>query len=319
LAVLRNADADVKLDIAALHSGEADYKALSSHLVLKDGRLSVDPFAADLPGGHLAGSLSVDASQAAPPVRIVIRAPGLAVKTILTAAHEPAFASGNLEVYADLHGAGASPHAIASSLDGSLGLAMAGGTIDNRLLGSLLGKVMDTLNAMNLVGKGGTSEIKCLGIRMDAQHGVGAFKALALSSSLLTMSGAGTVNLGEETLALQLRPLGRVAGNEVVIPLAVSGPIRNPAVKVNELATAEANAGTVAGVVVGNATPLGIVGGLLGANKALTGGTSDICPAVLATARGQAVPPAAPPDKPAPNAREPKARDPGATLKNLFR
>jgi AsmA protein len=315
LGGLRSADADVKLDIAALHSGGADYKALNSHLVLKDGRLSVDPFAADLPGGHLAGSLSADASQPAPPVHIMIHAPGLALKTILAAAHEPAFASGNLEIYADLHGAGVSPHAIASTLDGSLGLAMAGGAIDNRLLGSLLGKVMDTLNAMNLVGKGGTSEIRCLGIRMDAQHGIGAFKVLALSSSLLTMSGAGTVNLGEETLALQLRPLGRVAGNEVVIPLAVSGPIRNPAVRVNELATAEANAGTAAGVVIGNATPLGIVGGLLGANKALTGGTPDICPAVLATARGQAVPQAAPPGKPA----APSARDPGAALKNLFR
>ncbi len=105
--------------------------------------------------------------------------------------HEPSFANGNLEVYADLHGAGDSPHAIAASLDGSLGLAMAGGTIDNRLLGSLLGKVMDTLNALNLVGKGGTSELKCFGLRMDAQHGIGTIKPLALSSSLLTMTGAG--------------------------------------------------------------------------------------------------------------------------------
>jgi uncharacterized protein involved in outer membrane biogenesis len=312
---LRSADADVKLDIAELRSGGAGYKAIGSHLVLKDGKLSVDPFAADMPGGHLAGNLSADATQAAPPVHVTLRAPGLALKTILAATHEPAFASGNLEIYADLHGAGVSPHAIVSSLDGSIGLAMAGGTIDNRLLGSLLGKVMDTLNAMNLVGKGGTSEVKCLGIRMDAQHGTGAFRALALSSSLLTMSGAGTVNLGEETLALQLRPLARVGGTEVVIPLAVSGPIRNPAVKVNEIAAAESNAGTVAGAVIGNATPLGIVGGLLGVNKALTGGTTDICPTVLAAARGQAVPESAPVAKPG----APGARDPGAALKNLFR
>ena len=85
---------------------------------------------------------------------VVLHAPGLALKTILAAVHEPSFATGNLEVYADLHGAGDSPHAIAASLDGSLGLAMAGGTIDNRLLGSLLGKVMDSLNALDLVGKG---------------------------------------------------------------------------------------------------------------------------------------------------------------------
>jgi AsmA protein len=311
---LRTADADVKLDIASLRSGGADYKSIGGHVSLKDGRLSIDPFAADLPGGHLAGNLSADATQAAPPVHLTLHAPGLALKSVLMAAHEPALASGNLEVYADLRGAGVSPHAIASSLDGSLGLAMAGGTIDNRLLGSLLGKVMDSLNAMNLVGKGGTSEVKCLGIRMDAQHGTGVFKALALSSSLLTMSGGGAVNLGEETLALQLRPQARIGGSDVVIPLAVSGPIRSPAVKVNEIAAAESNAGAVAGAVIGNATPLGIVGGLLGANKALPGGTTtDSCPVVLAAARGQAVPQqAAPPAKPG-------APAPGGVLKNLFR
>jgi AsmA protein len=340
---LRTADADVKLNIAGLHSGGADYKAIDSHLLLKDGRLSVDPFAADLPGGHLAGNLFADATQAAPSIHVTLHAPGLALKTILAAVHEPAFASGNLEVYADLHGTGVSPHAIASSLDGSLGLAMAGGTIDNRLLGSLLGKVMDTLNAMDLAGKGGTSEVKCFGVRMDAEHGIGAFKALALSSSLLTMTGGGAVNLGDETLALQLRPRARVAGTAVVIPLAVSGPIRNPAVKVNEIAAAESNAGTVAGAVIGNATPLGIVGGLLGGNKmlggagikALGGDTTDICPPVLAAARGQAtggqapggqpaggqgaggqaVPDAAPGAKPA----APAAPNPGAALKKLFR
>ena len=316
--VLRGADADLKLNIATLHTGGADYRAIDTHAVLKDGRLSVDPFSANLPEGHLSGSLGLDAAQAAPPVHVTLHAPGLALQSILAAVNQPSFANGNLEVYADLRGAGASPHAIAGSLNGSVGLAMARGTIDNRLLGSLLGKVLDSLNALNLVGKGGTSELRCFGARMDAQHGIGTIKALALSSSLLTMSGSGAVNLGDETLALELRPQAKLAGTDVVIPVNVTGAIRNPSVRVNELGTAESNAGTVAGAVLGNATPLGIVGGLLGANKALSGGTVDICPVALAVARGQPVPqtPAA-----APGAREtaPARPNPDAILKNLFR
>jgi hypothetical protein len=181
-------------------------------------------------------------------------------------------------------------------------------------MGSLLGKVMDSLNALDLVGKGGSSDLRCFGMRMDAQHGLGAIRALALSSSLLTMTGGGTVNLGAETLAMALRPQARVAGTALVIPVAVSGPIRDPAVKVNDLGAAEANAGTVAGVVIGNATPLGIVGGLLGADKLVGGGTADICAPALAAARGQAVPQAAP-AKPA----KPNASSPETLLKNLFR
>ncbi|HEY4041893.1 MAG TPA: AsmA family protein, partial [Rhodopila sp.] len=321
--LLRVADADLALSIADLRSGGANYKSIATHAVLKDGKLAVDPFAADLPGGHLAGSASADATQPAPPVRVVLRAPGLALKTVLAAAHEPSYASGNLEVYADLHGAGDSPHAIAATLDGYLGLAVAQGTIDNRLLGSLLGKVMNTLNALNLVGKGGDSELKCFGLRMDAAHGIGTIKPLAISSSLLTMTGAGTINLGEESLSLTLAPQARVAGTGVVIPLTVVGPIRDPAVKVNEAGAVEKNAGTVAGAVIGNATPLGIVGGLLGGDKVF-GGKTDICPAALAAARGQAAPEGAKSEATKSEgaksgAAKPAEVNPGALLKNLLR
>jgi AsmA protein len=311
--LLRIADADLKLNIADLHTGGADYKAIDTHAVLSNGKLTVNPFAAELPGGHLTGTLSADAAQPAPPVHVVLHAPGLAVKTILAATHEPAFATGNLEVHADLAGTGDSPHAIAASLDGSLGLAMAGGSFDNRLLGSVLGKVLDSLNALDLVGKGGTSEIKCFALRMDARHGAAAIKPFTLSSSLLTMTGMGTVNLGAETLAIALRPQARVAGTGLVIPIAVSGPIRDPSVKVNDLGAAEANAGTVASVVLGDATPLGIVGGLLGADKLFGGGTTDICAPALAAARGQTVTGAAGKND------KPSVSNPGALLKNLFR
>ncbi len=316
--LLRTADADLKLDVADLHSGGVNYRTIDTHAVVNGGKLVVDPFSAELPGGHLAGSMTADATQPAPPVRLRIHAPGLALKTILTAVDEPSFASGNLDVSADLRGAGDSPHAIAATLDGFIGLAIPSGTIDNRLLGSLLGKVMDTLNALNLVGRGGTSELRCFGFRMDFAHGVGALKAMALSSSLLTMTGAGSVNLGQETLALTLHPQARVAGTGVVIPLNVTGPIRSPAVNVNRVGAAESNAGAVAGAVVGSATPLGIVGGLLGSDKLAGGGSTDICPAALAAAHGEAVPEAA--VRPAaPAGANPARANPGAVLKNLFR
>jgi uncharacterized protein involved in outer membrane biogenesis len=319
--LLRTADADLTLSVATLHSGGTDTKAIATHIVVNNGKLAIDPFAADLASGHLSGTISADATQPAPPVHIALHAPGLALKSILATAHEPPYATGNLEVYADLRGTGASPHAIAASLNGSLGLAVSGGTIDNRLLGNVLGKILEAVNVLDLVSKGGTGELRCFALRMDASNGTGAFKALALSSSLITMTGAGTVNLGAETLAMAVRPQAKLAGSQLVIPVAVSGPIRDPAVKVNDLAAAEANAGTVAGIIVGNATPLGIVGSLLGADKLVTGGTPDICPAALAAARGQAIPEstAAKSGTSAPGAAKPGPANPGALLKNLFR
>jgi len=96
--LLRPADADVTTNIAELKLGGAQYRAIALHLVLHDGQLRVDPFSGDLPEGHLDGSLTADARQPAPPVALRLRAPGLALQTVLTALHEPGYAAGKLEV-----------------------------------------------------------------------------------------------------------------------------------------------------------------------------------------------------------------------------
>lgn len=315
--LLQLVNADVAAQVGDLHAGGRDTKNIQVHLVLQDGRLRVDPLKADLPTGHMDGSLSADASQKAPPVAIVLRAPGLALRTLLAMIGEPDIASGNLEVYADVHGAGESPHAIAASLDGTIGLALANGSIDNRLLGELVGPLLEKANVPNVLQRGGISDVHCFAAKLDAQHGVGTFRTLALSSSLLTIDGGGTVNLGDETLALHLRPQARVGGTGLIIPLRVTGAIRSPGVALDPIGTAEANAGTVAGAVLGGATPLGLLGGVLGADKLVGGGSGDACAGPLAVARGQPAPAAA--NAPAPSSGGQKAPNPAALLRQLFR
>ena len=94
-------------------------------------------------------------------------------------------------------------------------------------------------NALDLFGKGGSSDLRCFAVLMDAKHGTGSVQPLALASSLLTMTGSGTVNLGAETLAMELRPRARLGGTDVVIPLEVTGPMGNPKVGVNRAGAAE--------------------------------------------------------------------------------
>ena len=133
--------------------------------------------------------------------------PALAVQPLLAALRQPAYVTGNMQVQADLHGAGATPHAIAASLDGSLGArAWPTARVDNRLLGSTLGSILREINLLDLVGRGGTSQVQCFAARLDANHGIATVRSLVLASSLLTMDGDGSVNLGAETLDLRVRP-----------------------------------------------------------------------------------------------------------------
>lgn len=317
--LLRKANANIALTARQVISGGATYRNVTAHLVLKDGRLRLDPFTADAPGGHVALTATVDGRTATPPVTLTLRAPAVALKPLFTALHRPNYASGNMEVMADLRGAGNSLHAIAAGLNGFVGMALENGTVDARLLQQLLGPVLAKANLLGLLTQGGTSQVRCFAFRMDARRGMGEVRALLLNSSLLTMDGSGSVNLGNETLSLNLRPHGRVAGAGFVVPLRVTGSLRDPLVSVNAAAAAGSNAGALAGAVAGNATPLGaIAGALIGGQGS---GGADSCAGPLAIARGQQPPRPAAQAAPAPaptTAAKPSIPNPANLLRQLF-
>jgi uncharacterized protein involved in outer membrane biogenesis len=317
--LLKRADADVKLKIGELRSGGAIYRAIAAHMDLRDGRLRLDPVAADLPEGHLDAALNADATQAVPTVGLHLQAPRLAMQSLLAALGEPGYITGNLQVQADLHGAGATPHAIAASLDGSMGLAMTNGTVDNRILGSTLGSILRETNLLDLVGRGGTSQVRCFVARLDAHNGIATVRPLVFASSLLTMEGDGSLNLGAETLDLRLRPQARVIATAVVVPLRVSGPFRSPTAVPDPAAAIAENAGTVAGTVLGSSNPLGLLAGALGGKNLLSGGTDVDCGAALAAvhaAPGAAAPAA---QSEHPLQQLPKLPNVGGVLKQLLR
>jgi uncharacterized protein involved in outer membrane biogenesis len=302
--LLRLADADVKLSVAQLVAGGVTYRAITTHLDLRSGRLRLDPVSADLPAGHLNAVFSADAAQPAPEVALKLQSAAFALQPLLAAMNQPAFITGNMHVQADLHGVGATPHAIAASLDGSLGLAMTNGTVDNRILGNALGTILRAANLLDLVGRGGTSQVHCFVARLDAYHGIATLRSLVFASTLLTMDGDGSLNLGAETLDLHLRPQARLAGADIVVPLRVSGSFRAPSAASDPAAAVAANAGTAAGAILGGATPLGVIAGALGA-KELFGENATEC----------ATPQAAKPLQ----QLQPKLPNIGGVLKQLFR
>ncbi len=323
--LLRTADADVALGVQDLHSRGTEYRALHIHAVLRDGRLTVSPFDAELPGGHMSGTLSADASQTNPPVALTVIAPGLDVAPLLSAARLPGHASGKVAVRADLHGAGTSAHAIAGDLNGTLGLAMEGGTVDTALLNNLLGGVLAKANLLGQIAHGGSTDVRCFAARAVAQHGVATINPFLLSTTAMTVDGSGSVNLGAETLDMTLRPHGRVGGTGLVVPVQVTGPIRSPKTDVNALAAVQSNAGALAGGVLRNATRLGALGKALlggGANGAASAAAAVSCPEALALARGGPAPAATTrPAVPASSASNAQRKPPnaGALLRQLFR
>jgi hypothetical protein len=179
--------------------------------------------------------------------------------------------------------------------------------VDNRLLGSTLGSVLREINLLDLVGRGGSSEIQCFVANAAVNRGVATFRSLAFASSLLTMEGGGSVNLGTETLDLRVRPQARVAGTGIVVPLKITGSWRSPATMPDPTAMVTQNAGTVAGALLGQTNPLGAIAGALG-GKQIAGGSAAGCGSPHTTG-GPA----------APVQQAPKPPNVGNVLKQLFR
>jgi uncharacterized protein involved in outer membrane biogenesis len=279
---LRLADADVQLGLDGLRTGGQNYTSVKLHAMAKDGQLTLDPLTLDAPGGEVDAKATVDANSAVPPVTLTLRAPGLALQTLFKALGKPGYASGTLELRADLRGAGDTPRAIVASLDGPIGAAVAKGEIDSKLLGGLMATLLQQTELARLADKTGMSALNCFALRLDATGGIGTLRALRLDSSTLGMTGSGTLNFGTEGLDLHLRPTAGLAGTNITAPLVVTGTFADPSVHPDVVGTVTGNAETAAKLALGAGT--GGVALIIGSalDRKLSG---DPCAEPLALAR----------------------------------
>ena len=319
LDALRLADGTIQLAVDDLRTGGQDYKSVKLHAVVKDGQLTLDTLTLEAPGGQLNVTATVNATQPVPPVTLTLRAPALALQPLLTALGKPGYASGTLELRADLHGAGDTPHAVAASMDGAIGAAVEKGQIDSRLLGSLLSSLLQQTDLSKLATKAGMSALNCFAVRLDASHGIGTLRALRLDSSTLGMTGTGTLDFGTEGLDLHLRPTAGIAGTTIAAPLNVKGTFADPSVQPDVVGTVTGNAATAAKLALGAST--GGLALIIGSevDKKLSG---DVCAEPLALARFSQAPAAGSQSgssAPAATAAPTKpANTPLNTLKKLF-
>ncbi|MBV9735180.1 MAG: AsmA family protein [Acidisphaera sp.] len=311
LHALAGWDADVALRAGALTERGVTYHDVALHLLLKGSRLRVQPLSARTPGGPIDGALDIDAERVPPTASLVLHAPRLELKPLLGWFGLPEDANGALEVDADLHGAGDTSQALLAGLDGHLGLALVDGAVGNGLIEALFG---DTLRAghlpVDVLRQSGKNAVRCFAARFDAAHGEADVRALTLDTTRLRVSGSGSIDLRDRTLALHLRPLVKVAGSGIVVPLLVSGPWHAPTTRFDPTGVPGAAAGTAVELARKGSPLAPLTSALASAGEHLLGDTGEACGPALALARDGRPGPLPGPEKP------PKGVD---LLRGLFR
>jgi len=223
-------DLALQLKVEQLQLGGNSYGQITAAATLRDGKLVVDQLSGMMPGGAAEARLSLDPHAPDKPASLFLRAPSLQLAQLTALFGDHITATGALSTDLDLQGSGRSPHAFAASVDGHLGLASVDSEIDNRVLLALL--KLAKLPEIPL-SSAGTTKLRCFALRLDASKGVTTVGALVVDLSRMVVTGGGSLDFGQELLALQLRPLVRLGGaaaSGIALPVHVGGSFLDPKV-----------------------------------------------------------------------------------------
>jgi AsmA family protein len=254
---LRAMDARVTYRAQSVESGRGPVRNLLMKVSLDHGLLRVDPLAATLRSGELTGSIRIDTRGATPSEAVDLKLSGARVEDLIDRGGVNPPLEGEFLARARLSGTGDSVRAAAASSNGALTLVIPHGEI-RQSLAEFLG--IDVANGafLLLTKNERQAPVRCAVADFRAQNGVLTAQRIVLDTGVVLATGAGDVNLRDETLDLRLdgKPkkfrLLHIGG-----PITLKGRLSSPKVGV-DLSKAAGQIG-LAGLLGAVISPLALV------------------------------------------------------------
>lgn len=239
-------DADVNFTAARIEHGKTlPIDSLSTHLVLSNGALYLDPLSFGVAGGKVRSNISLDGSRHPMPGVMKLHARHLKLKQLFPEFAPMRTSFGEINGDADLTAEGNSIAALLGSANGELKLLMNDGAISKTLLETA------GLNVGNIIiGKlfgDKTVKINCAATDMTAKNGVFDLRLFVFDTGDAVINVDGTVNLATEKLDLDVKP--HTKGLRILSlrsPLYVRGTLKHPDVGVQKGPLLLRGAGAVA-------------------------------------------------------------------------
>nr|WP_183423986.1 AsmA family protein [Luteibacter sp. Sphag1AF] len=228
----RAMDADVQFTGARIsHGDKLPIDKLSTHLIMKDGVLTLDPLDFGVAGGTVGSNIKLDGSTTPMKGRINLGARHLQLKQLFPGFEPMKTSFGEVNGDAALSSTGNSVSALLGSSNGEIKLLVNDGAISKTLLETA------GLNVGNIViGKlfgDKTVKINCAAADLDATNGLVQTRLFAFDTTDALINVEGTVDFKTEKLDLDVKP--HTKGFRVFSlrsPLYVKGTLKNPSVGV---------------------------------------------------------------------------------------
>jgi uncharacterized protein involved in outer membrane biogenesis len=221
-------DADVTLAANRIQRpNQLPITSLSTHLLLKDSVLRLQPLKFGIADGHITSVVTLDGKKKPMEGHIKADVQGLHLAPLFPASKAMEDALGTLYGRADLTGHGDSVAKLVGSSDGKIALAVDGGEI-KALIDALI--PLQVGEVVMLLGKNNAKvKLRCAVADIPVQHGVARVEQFVVDTDNTQIKVHGDVNFADEGMDLELDPYPKEAGIlSLRTPIVVGGAMRQP-------------------------------------------------------------------------------------------
>ncbi len=231
---LKAADAKVSFDANKIIIQGMAISNVKLGIDLKNGRLRVTPLVAGVAGGKIDGDVTLDGSKSTPTLKAKLAAAGIDYGLLLEQRGLTDIAQGKVNLDVDVSGAGASVRKLMASLNGKTRVV----TKDGQLKSGALNIISTDLT--NVFNSEDDKKIICGVVHFDIVKGVANVRSIVAETGGISVVGAGSANLGDETLKLRIDPRSKKANlaTAAMIPVNVTGTFAKPDVAIDAVAGA---------------------------------------------------------------------------------
>ena len=198
-------DADVRIKAGEIkRPQQLPIENLVTRIQMRDRVLSLNPFEFGIAGGKLAGPVKLDGSKDTIRADLNMRVQKLELAKLFPTIKENQASVGDLSGLVELKGSGNSVAKMLGSANGKMGFFMDGGQISQFMMELA---ALDLWHATRVKLQGDKPiDIRCAVADFDVKDGTMNTNAFVFDTSVVTIEGAGTINLKTEEMDLKLNP-----------------------------------------------------------------------------------------------------------------
>jgi uncharacterized protein involved in outer membrane biogenesis len=223
-------DADVHLVATkVLRPKQLPIDTLSTHLILKDGVLHLEPLDFGAAGGHVKSRIVIDSSANPPAGAFKADVQGVKLAQLFPTLKTMDDALGNLYGHAELKGRGASVGELLATSNGTMALSADGGRVSDLLMQLL---EIDVAHAAMLLGtRKQQVDLRCAVGTFTVKDGVISPDSFIVDTSETNVKVSGTLDLAQERFDVVARGEGKSPSALVLkTPVLMQGPLKKPTI-----------------------------------------------------------------------------------------